>query len=213
MRSTVVAFWRDAFLSARIPSSLGCLHCVGLQQFGEWERLSERRLLAVHKIWLHPFVLSSGRHLCGSGKGFLQICCTRMRRGILFSQPCVHSVKLEVREDALLSGYGCLCAGGCGYASVFVCLATLLSRYPRWLSWFVGVGLWAQPSRSDCAGCCLASALQLSCNLGMDTRQTGCRDWLWERVRQPRQVHCFGVQGLGRREASPALLCAGVRLE
>ena len=39
MRSTVVAFWGAAFLSARIPLWLSCLHCVGLQHFGERERL------------------------------------------------------------------------------------------------------------------------------------------------------------------------------
>ena len=39
------------------------------------------------------------------------------------------------------------------------------------------------------------------------TRQVGCRLWFW-RVRQPRQVHCFGVQGLGRREVHRLQLCA-----
>ena len=34
VRSTVVAFWGAAFLSARIPSSLSCLRFVGFQHFG-----------------------------------------------------------------------------------------------------------------------------------------------------------------------------------
>ena len=42
--STVVAFWGAAFLSARIPLWLSCLHCVGLQHFGEWEGLLEQGL-------------------------------------------------------------------------------------------------------------------------------------------------------------------------
>ena len=45
VRSTVVAFWGDVFISTRIPLWLSCLHRVGLQQFGEREGLSEQRAL------------------------------------------------------------------------------------------------------------------------------------------------------------------------
>ena len=50
VRSTVVAFGGAAFHLARIPSWFSCLHCVGLQHFGEWEGLSEQRALGCFRF-------------------------------------------------------------------------------------------------------------------------------------------------------------------
>ena len=66
MRSTVVAFWGAAFLSARIPLWLSCLHCVGLQHFGEWEGLSEQTALGCFRFHASLVVL---RVLPGVGAG------------------------------------------------------------------------------------------------------------------------------------------------
>ena len=49
-RSTVVAFWGDVLLSARISLWLSCLHCVGLQHFGELEGLSEQRAVGCFRF-------------------------------------------------------------------------------------------------------------------------------------------------------------------
>ena len=67
---TVVAFWGHALISARIPSSSSCLHCV------HWGLFGVEGLLAAS-----GFTKNCGctcftawkRHLCGSGKGVMQI--------------------------------------------------------------------------------------------------------------------------------------------
>ena len=102
MRSTVVAFWGAAFLSARIPSSLSCLHCVGLQHFGEREGLSEQRALGCFRFHASLVVL---RVLPGAGAG------SEVRgEGLRCSQAAV-VLAYEVQVTV----------------SVLVCLATLLS--------------------------------------------------------------------------------------
>ena len=64
------AFWGRALLSARIPSSLSCLHCV------HWGLFGVEGLLAASgftkKCGCTCFTAWK-RHLCGSGKGVTQI--------------------------------------------------------------------------------------------------------------------------------------------
>ena len=104
--STVVAFWGAAFLSARIPLWLSCLHRVGLQHFGEWEGLSAEQGLGCFRFHASLVVL---RVLPGVGAG------SEVRgEGLRCSQAAVVLAK-EVQVTV----------------SVLVCLATLLSQYRR----------------------------------------------------------------------------------
>ena len=106
MGSTVVAFWGAAFLSARIPLWLSCLHRVGLQQFGEWEGLSAEQGLGCFRFHASLVVL---RVVPGVGAG------SEVRgEGLRCSQAAVVLAK-EVQVTV----------------SVLVCLATLLSQYRR----------------------------------------------------------------------------------
>ena len=84
------------------PSSLSCLHCVGLQQFGEREGLSEQRALGCFRFHASLVVL---RVLPGAGAG------SEVRgEGLRCSQAAV-VLAYEVQVTV----------------SVLVCLATLLS--------------------------------------------------------------------------------------
>ena len=104
--STVVAFWGAAFLSARIPLWLSCLHRVGLQHFGEWEGLSAEQGLGCFRFHASLVVL---RVVPGVGAG------SEVRgEGLRCSQAAV-VLAYEVQVTV----------------SVLVCLATLLSQYRR----------------------------------------------------------------------------------
>ena len=103
VRSIVVAFWGAAFL--KISLWLSCLHCVGLQHFGEWEGLSEQGL-GCFRFHASLVVL---RVLPGVGAG-----SEARGEGLRCSQAAV-ILAYEVQVTV----------------SVLVRLATLLSQYRR----------------------------------------------------------------------------------
>ena len=70
--------------SARIPLWLSCLHCVGLQHFGEWEGLSEQRALGWFRVNLvAPRVLPGvGAGSVARGEGLR--CCQAAHEALLY---------------------------------------------------------------------------------------------------------------------------------